>query len=139
MAGVTAIMVQTTRVMVRTALGSRVFGSNPTLTHSQVRFVSSPSPSDTAKRAIDELKNAGSQIKEKAASHAGYVANQSKAAAGATENITEKAKQSAQEAWSATKDAAQKVQDTVAGKAEASADAVKDHIEAAKRTMNTKK
>ncbi|CAI9300781.1 unnamed protein product [Lactuca saligna] len=133
MAGVTATMVQTTRVMVRTALGSRVFGS------AQVRFVSSPSPSDTAKRAIDELKNAGNQIKEKAATHAGYVANQSKAAAGATENITEKAKQSAQEAWSATKDAAQKVQDTVAGKAEASADAVKDHIEAAKRTMNTKK
>ncbi|KAL7582763.1 uncharacterized protein At4g13230 [Lactuca sativa] len=139
MAGVTATMVQTTRVMVRTALGSRVFGSNPTLiTHPQVRFVSSPSPSDTAKRAIDELKNAGSQIKEKTASHAGYVANQSKAAAGATENITEKAKQSAQEAWSATKDAAQKVQDTVVGKAEASADVVKDHIEAAKRTINTK-
>lgn len=40
MAGVTATMVQTTRVMVRTALGSRVFGSNPTLiTHPQVLLI----------------------------------------------------------------------------------------------------
>ena len=61
--------------MVRTALSSRVFGSNTTIT--QVQFVSSSSSSDAAKRAIDELKNAGNQIKEKAASQADYVARQS--------------------------------------------------------------
>ncbi|KAI3749604.1 hypothetical protein L2E82_20218 [Cichorium intybus] len=137
MSGVAATMVLTTRTMVRTALGSRVFGSNPAPI--QARFVSSPFSSDAAKRAIDELKNVGNQMKEKAASQADYVASQSKEAVGGAENIAEKAKQSAQEAWNATKDAAQKVQNTVAGKAEESAGTVKDHIEAAKRSMNTKK
>ena len=56
----------------------------------------------------------------------------------ATDKIAEKAKETAKEAWSAAKDAAQKVQNTVAGKADASAATVKDNLEAAKRSMNTK-
>ncbi|KAL4558597.1 hypothetical protein LXL04_036798 [Taraxacum kok-saghyz] len=137
MARVAAKMVQATCTIVRSALSSRVFGSITMTT--QVRFMSSSSSSDAAKRAIDELKNAGNQIKEKAASQADYVARQSKDVVGSTDNIAEKAKQTAQEAWSATKDAAEKVQNTVTEKAEASASTVKDHIEAAKRTMDTKK
>ncbi|KVH94210.1 hypothetical protein Ccrd_003688 [Cynara cardunculus var. scolymus] len=66
------------------------------------------------------------------------MANQSKEAIGAADNIAEKAKQTAKEAWSATKDAAQKVQNTVAGKADASAATIKDNIETAKRSINTK-
>ncbi|KAI3678737.1 hypothetical protein L6452_38040 [Arctium lappa] len=133
MAGVTAARFQTTRTMVRIAWGLRVYGTNPR--PSQVRFVTSPSSSESAKREIEELKKVTNQMKEKAASHAGCVASQSKEATRATDNIAEKAKQTAKEAWSATKDAAQKVQNTVAGKVDASATTVKDNIETAKRRL----
>ncbi|XP_076935209.1 uncharacterized protein LOC143601782 [Bidens hawaiensis] len=124
MAGVMTAMFQTARTMVRTASCFRVLRNNPTFT--QVRFVKCPSSPNAVKHDINELK-------EKAAA----VANQSKDAAEAA-TVADKAKKSAQEAWNATKDAATKMQNKVTGEAEASAATVKDHMEVAKKSMNTK-
>ncbi|PWA88440.1 hypothetical protein CTI12_AA090810 [Artemisia annua] len=137
MAGIAATKFQTTRTLIRATWVSRVFAPNQLTPTHQVRFYSSSS--DASKCGIEKLKKVSDEIKEKAASHTGYATSQSKEAAGKAENIAEKAKQSAQEAWDATKDTAQKVQRTVAEKAEESATAVKDNIEAAKRSFNNKK
>ncbi|PWA43125.1 hypothetical protein CTI12_AA426650 [Artemisia annua] len=136
MAGIAATKFQTTRTLIRATWVSRVFAPNQLTPIHQVWFSSS---SDASKCGIEKLKKVSEEIKEKAASHTGYATSQSKEAAGKAENIAEKAKQSAQEAWDATKDTAQKVQRTVAEKAEESATAVKDNIEAAKRSFNNKK
>ncbi|XP_071741221.1 uncharacterized protein [Rutidosis leptorrhynchoides] len=133
MAGVAAARFQTIGTMVRTAWCCRFMSTKPRFT--QVRFMSCPNSSDAAKREIEELKKVANEMKEKAASHA---ASQSQEAAGAVENVADKAKQSTQDAWNVTKDVAQKVQDTVTGNAQASVDHVKDNIEATKRSMNTK-
>nr|XP_043620212.1 protein DR_1172-like [Erigeron canadensis] len=133
-------MAHTTRTLcARGPFCSRVFLQTPRK-HVQVRSAASIPPSDAAKRTVEEMKKAGSHIKEHLASQTENMANESKDAAGkvagTAENMAEKAKQKAQDAWKAAKDAAQKVKENVSEKADDAADAVKENIDVAKRKIS---
>lgn len=59
-------------------------------------------------------------------------------ASEASNDLADKAKQTAQDAWGAVKDTTAKIKDTVVGKAEESKEFIKENADTVKRSMNTK-
>ncbi|KAJ9169721.1 hypothetical protein P3X46_017880 [Hevea brasiliensis] len=102
----------------------------------------SETASQATKQGINEAKNVGQDVKNKAASVAEEVSQKTKEAAGevskVAQDVTEKAKQTIQDAWGSVKDTSQTIKDKVSGKAEESKEFVKENAESVKRCMNSK-
>ncbi|KAI8574313.1 hypothetical protein RHMOL_Rhmol01G0344700 [Rhododendron molle] len=110
--------------------------------HESVTTQACDKAADAAGQGTGELKMAGQEMKDKAASTAEDMNQKTKDTAGkvadTAQDLTEKAKQTAQDAWGSVKDTTQKIKETVVGKAEESKDSIKQNAEKVKREMDMK-